>query len=373
MKRKLLTISILALLSACGGKEPESTKSENILKNLTVSVDTVMVDSKEKLFELNRGPLSSSISEDGKYLFLFNSRFSQIQQINLDKLEWEKDITFEVEGPNGISDFVFYTQTLGEGKFLITSYRNMWILDDAGIKLKDYSISSLPITSELEELENSIILSKDQRSLFSLPGIRYYEPRTLAKIDLQTFEVQNFPLKEMDWILDLKTGNSTQFAFDEYMYLKELNEQILVLSPSSSAFYRYDLGTDSLTYHSFVHQFSPIANDIKLKNIVESDEEYREELSRYTMGISFGTPMWNKTRSIYFRIGRKPTQIDGPFQAKSSQVFLYVYDREFNLIGEALLPGISKSPQYPFFKDGKLYSYVNVEDELGFAVFTFDF
>lgn len=202
--RKLLAISILALLSACGGKEPESTKSENILKNLTVSVDTVMVDSKEKLFELNWGPLSSSVSEDGKYLFLFNSKFSQIQQINLDKLAWEKDITFEVEGPNGISKVVSSTQTLGGGKFLISSYRKMGIFNDEGVKLKDYSISSLPITSELEELDNSIILSKDQKSLFSLPGIRYYEPRTLAKIDLQTSEVVNFPLKEMDWISDLK-------------------------------------------------------------------------------------------------------------------------------------------------------------------------
>ena len=30
-------------------------------------------------------------------------------------------------------------------------------------------------------------------------------------------------------------------------------------------------------------------------------------------------------------------------------------------------------PTHYFFKDGKLYSYVNAEDELGFAVFTFDF
>ncbi|MEB2779367.1 DUF4221 family protein [Algoriphagus sp. C2-6-M1] len=372
--KKLLPALFLIAFASCNEKgSSEKTESDNILDNLTYSVDTVMVDSKEKLFELSRGPRSSSVSEDGKYLFLFNSKFRQIQQINLDKLEWEKDIDFEVEGPNGISDVVSSTQTLGEGKFLINSYRNMGIFDEEGVKLKDYSMSSLPITSELEELDNVVILSKDQRSLFSLPGIRYYEPRTLAKIDLQTFEVTNFPIKEMDWVFDLKIGNSTHYAYAEDMYLKELNDQILVLSPSSSAFYRYDLETDSLTYHSFVHQLSPVANDIKLKNIVETDDEYREELIRYFMGINFGSLMWDKTRSIYFRIGIKPTQMDGPFQIKSSQVFLYVYDREFNLIGETRLEGLSNVPQMPFFKDGKLYSYVNVEDELGFAVFTFDF
>ncbi len=372
--RKLLPLLVLIAFASCGEKgSSEKSKSENILENITYSVDTVMVDSKEKLFELNWGPRSSSVSEDGKYLFLFNSKFHQIQQINLDKLEWEKDLDYEVEGPNGISDVVSSTQTLGEGKFLINSYRNLGIFDEEGVKLKDYSISSLPITSELEELDNSVILSKDQKSLFSLPGIRYYEPRTFAKINLQTFEVSNFPIKEMDWILDLKIGSSTKYEFDESMYLKELNDQILILSPSSSAFYRYDLETDSLTYHSFVHQLSPVANDIKLKNIVETGDEYREELSRFNMGIKFGTPMWDKTRSIFFRIGIKPTQMDGPFQIKSSHVFLYAYDQKFNLIGETRLESLSNVPLMPFFKDGKLWSYVNVEDELGFAVFTFNF
>jgi hypothetical protein len=373
MLKKLIPLLLLSALASCGKKEVDTSESENILETFSYSVDTVMVDSKEKLFELSWGPRSSSVSEDGKYLFLFNSKFNQIQQINLDKLEWEKDFDFEVEGPNGISDVVSSTQTLGEGKFLINSYRKMGVFDEEGVKLKDYSISSLPIISELEELDNSVILSKDQKSLFSLPGIRYYEPRTLARIDLQTYEVQNFPIEEMDWILDLKIGTSTRFSFDEYIYLKELNDQILVLSPSSSAFYRYDFKTDSLTYHSFAHQLTPIANDIKLKNIIETDEEYREELSRYAMGIKFGSPMWDRTRSIYFRIGIKPTQMDGPFQIKSSKVFLYLYDQQFNLIGETLIPEISTSPQQPFFKEGKLYSYVNVEDELGFAVFTFNF
>lgn len=157
------------------------------------------------------------------------------------------------------------------------------------------------------------------------------------------------------------------------MYLKELNDQILVLSPSSSAFYRYDLETDSLTYHSFVHQLSPVANDIKLKNIVETNEEYREERKRFFMGIDFDPPIWDESRSTYFRIGIKPIPMDDPSQIKSSLIFLYAYDQEFKLIGEALLSDIASSPQYPFFKDGKLWSYVNVEDELGFAVFTFDF
>jgi hypothetical protein len=52
---------------------------------------------------------------------------------------------------------------------------------------------------------------------------------------------------------------------------------------------------------------------------------------------------------------------------------MYVYDRDFNLIGEAELSEKLAFPRDFFFKDGKLWSYVNVEDELGFAVMDFKF
>ena len=74
------------LIFSCGGNSSDNAKSKNILENLTVSIDTVMIDSKGKLFDLGWGPHSSSVSEDGQYLYLFNSRTHQIQQINLDQL-----------------------------------------------------------------------------------------------------------------------------------------------------------------------------------------------------------------------------------------------------------------------------------------------
>jgi len=372
--RTLIPFLVLIMFASCGEKgSTDKTQSENILENLSFTIDTVMIDPKGKLFELNWGPRSSSISEDGKHLFLFNSNSNQIQQINLDALVWEKDFDFEVEGPNGISDAVFSTQTLGGEKFLITAYRKLGVFDQSGRIIKDFAICALPISSDLEELDYGIVLSKDQKSIFSLPGIRFHGPRTFAKIDLETFEIANFPIPEMDWIFDLKVGGSTHYLLDEYMYLKELNKQILALTPSTSAFYRYDLERGSLHYHSFVHEFSPEANDVKLKNTVETDEEYQEELKKFFMSFTFGPPIWDENRQVFFRFGRKPIFMAEAFQIGESQVFMYVYDPEFKLIGEALLPDISRVPSSPFFKDGKLWSYVNVEDELGFAVFTFDF
>lgn len=372
--RKLIIIFSLGVFFCCGNsKDASKHETGNILENLTFSVDTVMVNSKGNLFELNRGPGSSSISEDGKYLFLYNLMSNQIQQINLDELTWEQDYYFEVEGPNGTSDMVLNTKTLGEDKFLITAFNHMGIYDKEGIRLKDLSISSLPVSTDLDELNYSVLLSSDQKNLFSLPGIRYAGPRSFAKINLENFEIENFHLPEMDWIFDLKIGTSTQSVFQESMYLQEVNNQILALSPSSSTFYRYDLETDSLTYHSFIHMLSPVVNETKLKTVVESDQEYHEEMRNFFMGMYFGPPIWNESKKLYFRFGRKANIIDESWQITSSQVFMYAYDRDFKLVGEAELPEECKFPRDFFFKNGKLWSYVNVNDELGFAVFTFDF
>ncbi|REG86303.1 DUF4221 family protein [Algoriphagus antarcticus] len=370
--KKLLTISIVALLSACGNNDFESAEARNILEDLSITIDTVMIDSRGKILDMRRGYSESSISEDRKYVFLYNSHSYQIQQINLDKLVWEKDYDFEVEGPNGISTMVFSTRYLGEDQFLITSYRRLGIFDASGSKDKELSISSLPISSDLDELDYGIILSKDQKSLFSIPGTRFMGSRSFARVDLESFEIKEFSIPELDWITDLKVVYMGGYSFQETLHLHELNNQILISSPASAAFYRYDQETDSLTYHSFVHKLSPVANDIQLKWQVESIEEYSEEMGRFFGGMFFGPLIWDEKRELYFRFSRKPTEMDSLQQIISSEIFLHAYDQKFTLIGESLLP-IFNRPTNPFFKDGKLWSYVNVDDELGFAVFTFDF
>lgn len=371
---KLILFLFLIVLASCGEKG-SSGKSEpdNILENLSFTVDTVMIDSKGKTFDLERGYSESSVSADRKFVFLYNSHSSAIQQINLDELVWEKDHSFEAEGPNGISHYVYSAEYLGGNQFLIASHGKLGIFDTTGSKVKELSVSLLPISSDLDELDYGVILSKDQKNLFSLPGTRFVGNRTFGKIDLETFEIENFSIPEMDWIFDLKVIFKGGFVYQEYLDLNELNNQILISSPSTSSFYSYNLESDSLSYHSFVHQLSPVINEVQLRGQVESMEDYEEEMGRFFEGINFGPLIWDEKREIYFRFARKPTLMDGSFEVSSSQIFLYAYDQEFNLIGETFLPTITSRFDYPFFKDGKLWSYVNVEDELGFAMFSFDF
>ncbi len=83
--------------------------------------------------------------------------------------------------------------------------------------------------------------------------------------------------------------------------------------------------------------------------------------------------MWDETRELFFKIGSITTPSDTPGSPANIKVFLYAFDSKMKLVGETLIEGLNSLPEHPFFKDGKFWSYVNVEDELGFAVFTFNF
>ncbi len=156
--KKFLPFLVVIILASCGEKDDtKKADSVNILENLSLTIDTLMIDSKGELFSLRRGYSGQSISDDRKFVFLYNPELSQVQQISLQTLSWVRSYDFEVEGPNGISDVVFSVKPLENEQFLITAYRKLGIFDTSGTKIKDLSTQSLPIASDLNELDLSLI------------------------------------------------------------------------------------------------------------------------------------------------------------------------------------------------------------------------
>ncbi|WP_373400733.1 DUF4221 family protein [Algoriphagus halophilus] len=111
----------------------------------------------------------------------------------------------------------------------------------------------------------------------------------------------------------------------------------------------------------------------EIKNEVGDENEFYAEWAKFKYQVGFDKFLWDDQREQYFRFGYQLIPQEDPKLEKKSEVFLFVYDKNLNLIGETQLDNVEYRFESPFFKDGKLWSYVNVEDELGFAVFTFDF
>lgn len=51
----------------------------------------------------------------------------------------------------------------------------------------------------------------------------------------------------------------------------------------------------------------------------------------------------------------------------SAKIYLSVYDKNFNLVAESKIPQLTKRVSRHFAKDGKIWIFENIEDEMGFV------
>ena len=162
-------------------------------------------------------------------------------------------------------------------------------------------------------------------------------------------------------------------GISERIYLQILNQKLLITSTAYTDLYVYDYVKDSLQLYEFPHRSVSPRKASDIKNQVSDEREFEAEAAKIAYQVQFEKFLWDDQRQQYFRIARKKIPNENKDMGERFDIFLFSYDSNLNLLGETQLEDLNQPPQKPFFKDGKLYSYVNVEDELGFAVFTFDF
>ncbi|WP_439489333.1 DUF4221 family protein [Algoriphagus sp.] len=373
--KTLLTISVLALLSACSGKETGSTESGNILENLSYSVDTVVVDSGEDIFDLSGLVHLSTQVKNPNFIYQFDEKQSKIHKIDLDSKSLISTFEFEKEGPDGIGKTFSGFEVLSGERFLIASFESQGVFDASGTKEFDLNVSDYfdPENDYQEELliPYELRLSPDGKYAYVLAGDFFEGIWYFARLDLvnKTSRVWEMPelLSSKDFTIML-----TSETFDlraEDVHLNKLKDGVAVTVGSSSSVYAYYPSSDSLQLIKFPHTLTAAEKSGTYPPEVSSQNGFEKVVAAIDSEISFDALAWDSSTSRYFRFAsRKPT-----IASEKEEVFLYAYDAGLKLLGEQKVDGLTSRPTNYFFKDGKLYSYVNVEDELGFAVFTFDF
>lgn len=380
--KKLLTISFLALLSACGGKEAESIDDKNILENLTYSVDTVVVDPGENIIDLSHGSRFSSISLDEQKFFHYDYSKTAINEIDLQTLELTGRYQFSKEGPNSIGFNPPTIQPLSNDRFLfVSSSINVGTYFKSGEKEKNLKFNFREIGG-LDVDEEGLItyqahISHDEKHLFALTNpYKTSSDVRLIIIDPETKTGKTISMPNMVSTLRFKVDmlqGDHYLGVKEAIFLKILNDKLFITSSANSDSYVYDYQTDSLRLFEFPHQLVAPSKSGEIKQEVSDENEFFTEWAKFKYQTSFDKFIWDKKRQQYFRLGYNLIPQETPELEKKSEVFLFTYDKDLNLLGETRLDNIETRLESAFFKDGKLYSYVNVEDELGFAVFTFDF
>ncbi|SFT76436.1 protein of unknown function [Algoriphagus locisalis] len=382
--KRLLTVSFLALLSACAGKEPESTEQKNILENLTYSVDTLVVDAGEDFLNLSRGLGEFGLSDDKKRLFFFESEPPKLVEVDLENLKVLKKTEFEVEGPDGIGSYLSGLEIGPTGNLYINSYATVGIFGQNGKKLQDLKFFPSGIDSALAE-NNRTLFSRavydfDSRKIYSQPTFQDAQDHILLILDPETQTAQSLPIPKMKIVDDysgtftIESGGSSMISFYAVASFFTFFPGELILSTGAmSSIYRYNIQTEELAFIDIQHQSVPNVMKIEIPKNTSDPKEASDIQNKIFEHINFMEMLWDESRQLYFRFGLKTFRGETKDDPTTFEYYLFAYDRDFKVLGETKLNTIEGLLSKTFFKDGKLYSYVNIDDELGFAVFTFDF
>ncbi|HSF52793.1 MAG TPA: DUF4221 family protein, partial [Algoriphagus sp.] len=323
----------------------------------------------------------SSVSEDGKFLYIFDREKLILQEIDLNSLKLVNRYPFELEGPDGVSRFVDNFKILSSGDFLVTDILgNASYFSKTGKKLKSIKLNGEDLLQKTKlepgAIGNNLFVDLKSKKLYSLPRNFRTKEIYFAVMDSvgQTGEIFEIPefFRLFDFSVEFNSGGGGS-SQGEQLQLQKPNNLVLLSSTFGNAVYVYDPKLDSLYYKAFPHELAPLEKEIEIKNQVSSEGEFQAEIEKLYIQIEYGEFYWDEISQRYYRFARIGLPRAAPDSPKKYEFFMFAYDHNLDLKGETKLQGLSEIPESGFFKDGKLWSYVNVEDELGFAVFTFNF
>ncbi len=105
-----------------------------------------------------------------------------------------------------------------------------------------------------------------------------------------------------------------------------------------------------------------------------SIDERRKALQSYREQVSFGPLVWDPKNKRYYRLSSSSTFGEEKQESRllnetvNVDVYLSLFDREFNLISEIPLPQLNNQSSAKYFvKDGMLWIFENKDDEMGFV------
>ncbi len=107
-------------------------KNEHETQIIDYSVDTVTIDSKERILDIGGYMNVSDLDNDGRTFFLYNHHDHSIDEINLETREYVKTYPLEAEGSNGVGQYVFGLQCLKDNLMFLKSIPFSSVIDKNG-------------------------------------------------------------------------------------------------------------------------------------------------------------------------------------------------------------------------------------------------
>jgi hypothetical protein len=372
MKNLIFLFAIPLLFFSCG-ERTDSVNGENF--EFSYTTDTVMVDAGQHFFFLNWDLQLADISQDRKYLYNLNPQTYLIEIVDLDNLKLKKTLQLEKEGPDGVgSNYYGKIQVLENGNICLFGQFKINIVSEEGklvnsiefdqIQLKDYGLQ------EDEKIGWSGVISDDGKLFAStLSNVDYKKPaRGIVLIDLETDSIKYIPMNLFQELkpfeILMQSGDSPGMMFSEGIFLSFMDEDLIISSTAFNESFRYSWRMDSLIHKTYTTDLTENKKTGDFPTVVDNGKDLDEAQEKKKMQVDFGEFYEMQKHKLIWRVSREKDRMIG-----DSTVFMHVatfFDPELNMLKEQELKNFHDFRK-PFFKDGMLYSFLNIDDELAFV------
>lgn len=379
MKNYLFLFLYLILLYSCN--QPSSASKK--VQGLDISIDTVMIDTGDDFINLRFGIYFSGLGNDKKYLFNSGGTSPYLERINLETLKFEEKMIFDDDGPNAFGEYVHGVSTDVNNNLILTSWDGTSIFNLEKKKLKKYLLDGSNFEGDKlegrEQFTSKIIPSQDYKTVFGLVqnhdngeiffAIVNEDTQSLQKIKLEGFE------RASEFSVTYSVGGGASIAYQNTEIVR-LGNKLVITNPIFSRIAVYELGEKNLRYYDCEPTLTASEKIGKYTNEVNSREEFEIEITKIGEEITFLPLMKDLNNERYVRlstIGKPKINDKGLPEMNDHHVYVSILNDSFEVIKEVEIEdGVGKLfstsiPQKPFLKDGKVWLYLNMNDELAFV------
>lgn len=368
---------ILAISASCASKEgTENTEANSV--DFSYEIDTVMVDAGDEFIHVNWSLTTSDLSSDEKYFYNFKTGANELglEVIDLENLKLEKVIPMSQDGPNAIrSPYVSKVYMLPDDTFYLSDSYEVYHFDQKGNKLStlvyakhDFEGEKLP---EEKRIQFEEALSKDGKLLLALfGGEKMGDPAEgLALFDLENKSVSYKPLglfEEMDkYQSTLYVGVQPMSMILAEIRLMLKNDTLLYSNSAQNKIYFYNIKTDSLSSKTFSSKYTSQEAAGNYEKRTESEEKFREIMKDKNKEVNYGRLFFDDQNEVYWRFAKEMDHMKG--DTIMYKTVLTAFDPSFNQLHEELLPSGFTLPYKYFARQGMIYTYLNIDDEVHFV------
>ncbi|AKP51254.1 DUF4221 family protein [Cyclobacterium amurskyense] len=374
--KKSFIIVLCGLLVYCGEKNEGKV---NVPLEIHFTLDTLLIDPVDEFLYLNAGLQVAALDEKKQYLYNFNPNDYTLEKIDLNKGILADKLPFEKEGPNGVGGMVFGLNLISSNSIAFMGYMNVGLFDLEGSKRSEFTFNDKAfagdkmaesesfqfLSNQMVDLHTMIGLIRDNSEKTYALGILNTETQSLTKVPLPFEALENFRFR-------LSSPSRIQMSSPTVTISKH-QESYIISNEISNSILIYD--NDSLLQIDYQSKLTADKKTGKYNHDFENEEAFKQTSLDMRREINFMAPLWDEEKQLFYRFSHKIIKIGKDvenYQDTESAVYLTVFDPDFNVIAASLVEALNTPPGYHFVKDGKIWMYINRQDEMGFVQLTVD-